>query len=309
MESTKNAIDLSIGKLSKTGMIHNEMQSLGDSPRIQPLDTKYATNGFKKPVARLGLQLMAIEAKKRGHTILDLDLKSCYASTILGLYPQQVTLLKKALEKGGLWNYIEEEFDSWGRKEDYVKSYVKAAVYASCFGAGPDGFKRVILERNRKDLGLVEEDFKKLESYGKSVQQAENLAKTITKSNVLKSFKQVASHFKKLYVETTLVGPTGYTLVINQENVRSQYSNYLQDFESAIKCEFTLRLIERFKGVELLVDLHDGVTVTVPTHMLEEINSFLETETNEIGKGLGLKHKQVMEIADDTKSLLKEWNY
>ena len=43
--------------------------------------------------------------------------------------------------------------------------------------------------------------------------------------------------------------------------------------------------------------------------MLEEINSFLETETNEIGKGLGLKHKQVMEIADDTKSLLKEWNY
>ena len=156
---------------------------------------------------------------------------------------------------------------------------------------------------------IVEEDFKKLESYGKSVQQAENLASIITKSNVLKSFKSVAKHFKNLYVETTLVGPTGYTLVINQENVRSQYSNYLQDFESAIKCEFTLRLVERFKGVELLVDLHDGVTVTVPTHMLEEINSFLETETNEIGKGLGLKHKQVMEIADDTKSLLKEWNY
>ena len=59
--------------------------------------------------------------------------------------------------------------------------------------------------------------------------------------------------------------------------------------------------------LSLLIDLHDGITVAVPTEMLDDVKSFLVTETKEIGLGLGLKHDQVMEIADDSTSLLNPW--
>lgn len=290
-------------------MLSYQMQSMGDSSRFMPLDTKYAVNNYKKPVARLGLKLMALAAAKRGFTIIDLDLKSCYASTILGLWPQEVTLLKKALEKGGLWDYIEQEFDSWGRKSDYVKPYVKAAVYASCFGGGFKGLKNVILERKRNELGLRATEFKEVTCYEVYVDQAENIARLVVNSNVIKSFKHVAKYLKTLYLNQTIVGPTGFSLVIEEENVRSQYSHYLQYFERAVKAEFCIRLVNQFEGAELLIDLHDGITMAVPTHMLEDVKSFLVTETREIGKGLGLKHDQVMEMAEDSTSLLSDWDY
>ena len=68
-------------------------------------------------------------------------------------------------------------------------------------------------------------------------------------------------------------------------------------------------MVENFPGSELLIDMHDGVTMAVPTSMLGKVKSFLITETKEIGKGLGLKHNQEMELAQDSNSLLSEWNY
>ena len=309
MASLRCSIDLSAGKLRKTGMLSYEMQSFGDSPRFQPLDTKYAVNNYKKSVNRLGLQLMALEAAKRGFTIVDLDLKSCYASTILGLFPQELTLLKKALEKGSLWDYIESEFDSWGRKSDYVKPYVKAAIYASCFGGGKDGLKKTILEKKRKELGLQEVHFKECSKYKEYVSQAENIGALVSQSNVFKSFKHVAKHFKTLYLNRTIVGPSGFVLEIDEVNVRSQYSNYLQDFERSVKCEFCIRLVKTFPGSELLIDLHDGITMAIPTDKLDKVKEFLLTETKEIGLLLGLQHPQVMEMADDSTSLLSDWDY
>ena len=145
----------------------------------------------------------------------------------MGLWPQEVTLLKGALEKGSLWDYIEQEFDSWGKKSEYVKPYVKAAVYASCFGGGVVGLKNVILERKRLELGLRLAEFKEVTLYGEYVLESEKIAKLVINSNVLKSFKLVAKHFKTLYLNKTIVGPTGFSLVINEDNVRTQYSNYL----------------------------------------------------------------------------------
>ena len=308
LDTLRSSIGLSIGKLEKTGMISCDMQSMGDSPRYMPLDTKYAVNNYKKPVARLGLQLMALEASKMGYTILDLDLKSCYASTILGLWPQEVTSLKAAVEKGSIWIYIEEEFDEWERKDAYVKTYVKAAVYAGCFGGGKVGLKNTVLETKRKELGLKPADFKESSLYKEFVEEAEIIGALAAQSSVYKCFRSVAIYFKKLYVNQTVVGPSGYVLVVDEENYRSQYSNYLQDFERAIKCEFCLRLVKAFPGTEVLLDLHDGITVAVPTERLEEIELFLISETKEIGYGLGLKHDQVMEIAESSVSLLKDFN-
>jgi len=57
----------------------------------------------------------------------------------------------------------------------------------------------------------------------------------------------------------------------------------------------------------LLIDLHDGITVAVPTEMLDDVKSFLVTETKKIGLGLGFKHDQVMEISNDTTSLMSPW--
>lgn len=79
--------------------------------------------------------------------------------------------------------------------------------------------------------------------------------------------------------------------------------------ERAVKAEFCIRLVNQFKGAELLIDLHDGITMAIPTQMLEDVKSFLITETREIGKGLGLKHDQVMEMAEDSNSLLSDWDY
>ena len=59
--------------------------------------------------------------------------------------------------------------------------------------------------------------------------------------------------------------------------------------------------------LKLLIDLHDGITVAVPTEMLDDVKSFLVTETKKRGLGLCLKHDQVMEISNDTTSLMSPW--
>ena len=41
----------------------------------------------------------------------------------------------------------------------------------------------------------------------------------------------------------------------------------------------------------------------------EDVKFFLVTETKQIGEGLGLKHDQVMEMAEDLTSLLSDWDY
>lgn len=125
-------------------------------------------------------------------------------------------------------------------------------MYVSCFGGGVVGLKNVILERRRQELGLRPSMFKQSSCYGKDVAQAESVAKLVVNSNVIKSFKHVAKHSKTLYLNKTIIGPTGYSLAIDEENVRSQYSNYLQDFERAVKAEFCLRLVDKFKGAEVV---------------------------------------------------------
>lgn len=145
--------------------------------------------------------------------------------------------------------------------------------------------------------------------YKEYVSQAENIGALVGQSNVFKSFKHVARHFKTLYLNQTIVGPSGFVLLIDSENVRTQYSNYLQDFERSVKCEFCIRLVKTFPGSELLIDLHDGITMVIPTDKLDKVKEFLLTETKEIGLLLGLQHPQVMEMADDSTSLLSDWAY
>jgi len=55
--------------------------------------------------------------------------------------------------------------------------------------------------------------------------------------------------------------------------------------------------------------MYDGITMVVPTSMVKEVTFFFVIETRDIIYGLGLKHNQIMKLAEDSTSLLSKWDY
>jgi hypothetical protein len=132
--------------MRKFRLISYKWQTLGNSPRFQPAHTAGCINTFKKSVRRHGFRLMALEADKLGYVILNLYLKSCYASTAIGLYPHIASLLRISMDTVGLWDYIKKEFEDQGKGHLYPRSSVKMCVSSSFFGGGRPAFKNAIVE-------------------------------------------------------------------------------------------------------------------------------------------------------------------
>ncbi len=63
------------------------------------------------------------------YSIVDFDLKSCYTSILLGLYPEPLNAVRQAIEGPGLWNYIKSEFKKKGRMQVFNKPAVKIYIY------------------------------------------------------------------------------------------------------------------------------------------------------------------------------------
>jgi hypothetical protein len=84
---------------------------MGNSPRIIPVNYGQTLNNTKK-VLRENLYERMVNLIP-DYTIIDFDLKSCYTSILLGLYPAEFAELKSlqlAIEQKGLWEFIKKEF-------------------------------------------------------------------------------------------------------------------------------------------------------------------------------------------------------
>jgi len=69
-----------------------------------------------------------------------------WLSVILGLFPDELQGVRKAMETFGLWNYIQKEFQREGRADQFNKPAVKVCVYSSFFGGGVKAMRTGILE-------------------------------------------------------------------------------------------------------------------------------------------------------------------
>ena len=80
---------------------------MGNSPRVIPTSYGKSLNGCKKMLRDYVYGQIARSLQKDGYVLVDLDLKSCYRSILIGLYPDllehlQRTHLKKASDYGSL---------------------------------------------------------------------------------------------------------------------------------------------------------------------------------------------------------------
>ena len=215
-ESVTNIMSRSLANMEKNGMISYKLQSLGDSPRFQPAYTAGSVNTFKRNVKVYGFKLMASEAENQGYVLMDLDLKSCYASVAVGLYPHITPLLRNSMDTVGLWEFIKNEFKREGKEQLYSKGSVKVCVYASFFGGGRPAFKNAILDLWRGQLGLQEKKFKESDSYPEMASKASAIGNEVMNSAVTKSFRQCAQYFYEVNKGMRIVGPCGFSMNVDE---------------------------------------------------------------------------------------------
>ena len=87
-----------INKIIKGGLLSFEYKQCGQSPRFLPKYNKDSYHTLKRIVRDESLQTISKNWKGVPYTLYDLDLKSCYASVAIGLYPSHIPIVKKALE-------------------------------------------------------------------------------------------------------------------------------------------------------------------------------------------------------------------
>lgn len=129
-ESVERVFSKSIEKIQKFGAIPYNYKMMGASPRVLPLSYKHSINSTKRLVRREAYTMMAPAFRKQGYAIVDFDLKSCYTSILLGLYPDKLMSIHDSIEGIGLWNSIKKQFEDAGVPERFHlhKPSVKVCV-------------------------------------------------------------------------------------------------------------------------------------------------------------------------------------
>jgi hypothetical protein len=152
-------------KIQAYGCIPFSYKQMGLSPRILPLTYGNSINSVKRLVRDQAYEWISQQAVKQGYLLVDLDLKSCYTSILLGLYPQPLVHLQNAIEGKGLWQHIKEEFEINGQGDAYNKPAVKICTYASFFLGGNRAMINGILDHRRLQLGLTQDEFRNTSFY------------------------------------------------------------------------------------------------------------------------------------------------
>ncbi len=245
--------------IKKNGIIPFKYKSMGVSPRILPVGYSNTVNSVRREVRHYAYEILANQARLTGIdiSILYLDLKSCYTSILLGLYPQHLSFIQGVLEGKGLWNYIKQEFKNIGKGSSYNKPAVKICTYASFFQGGYNAMIQGIIESHRNNLGLTVHQFKKCSFFEELHAQAMEIASIMMNSMIVNDFKSVSSRVLEEFLNEYMVGPSGHSYLVNRDGFKTIYPNYLQSFEFAILAQSTLMALEDFNtsGLEL-----EGIT-------------------------------------------------
>lgn len=109
-EHVANTFSKGIETIKTYGAIPYQYKRMGTSPRIIPVGYGKTINNTKRIIRNQVYSLLSKSSCCEGYSILDLDLKSCYTSILLGLYPSPLQSIQLAIENKGFWNYIQDEF-------------------------------------------------------------------------------------------------------------------------------------------------------------------------------------------------------
>nr|YP_009478058.1 hypothetical protein AnanMp22 [Anthoceros angustus]AVP12834.1 hypothetical protein AnanMp22 [Anthoceros angustus] len=234
---------LSRGIIAIFGVIPYKYKSMGISPRILPVSYGESINFSKRFLREKVYAHLGCSLRDKGLVIIDLDLVSCFTSILLGLFPEELSLVRKAVDHG-LWKYLEEEFHRNGKGGDlFKKGPVKICVYSSFFGGGTKAMTTGIMEGFREGLGIRPSEFKKYPDYLKMEKLANDVTYQMQQSSVISVFREVSKLMQDMHLDKLLVGPTGHKSRVSAEYFRSNYSNYLQSFEFALLAQGTINTL------------------------------------------------------------------
>lgn len=139
-------------------------------------------------------QVMQVKASELGYRIIDIDLTSCYVSTMLGLYQEQMPYIDEAVANTGLCKFLENEFIEKPAHKDYNKPAIKVCIYASVFEGGGNAMPEKLLHKVRESLGLQPKPFKNLREWQEFNLEAATVSDLMENSKIVADFTNIAKH-------------------------------------------------------------------------------------------------------------------
>ena len=295
MEVFKKSLD----KISKSGMIPTQYKPMGLSPRILPVNYGESFNSVKKSL-RYKVFAKCVQkwsfGKNEPITILDVDLKSCYTSILLGILPQKLYKIREAIEGPGLWKHMESEFEKSGKKTLFNKPAVKICLYSSFFGGGPQAMINSMMDFMRKEIGRTPAEFRKVDYYEALHALSRDVAEFVNGTDTIKDFRQASDFIYKTYEGKSLRGPTGHMYEVSENAFQTSYPNFLQSFEFFLLAQATLMTLQHMPDAHLIGHYHDGNVVLVKTSQVEEYEKEMNRNLEILRKQLRLYYPQTIEI-------------
>lgn len=236
------------------------------------------------------------KAALQGLGAVDVDMKSCHTYILMAKWPEQLPLLREAMDKGTLWEMYEAHYKSLGLP--FMKKAVKAMHYASVLGGGDKAFKDAI-HRTRSVSHRSN-----LDDPEQSISNVEEMIKAHKKSPIYKELKKLLSHITKEWEGKLLKLPTGEQFKVkgfrqhkNKEtgqlikkpgNMLTALSAYLQSYEVMLMSHLILHTKELYIP---LVWQHDGLTIIPRTeHYLTLMQEVLDQATQYwLGQGTSIE--------------------
>ena len=290
----KDIFKRSMDKIHTKGIAPLSYKPLGHSPRIIPINYGENFNSVKKFLRFKAYQF--IINRFPGCTILDVDLKSCYTSILLGLFPQKLYKIREAIEGPGLWKAMENQFSESGKKALFNKPAVKICTYSSFFGGGSAAMVTGTMEFFRKEIGVTKNEFRKAKYYEALHALARDVSEFVNGTDIIQDFRDVSSFLFKTYKGKSLRGPTGHTYQIrNEDEFRSAYPNFLQSFEFYLLAKSTLLTSEEMKFT-VIGHFHDGNVVMVKTDEVSKYEELMNANLEKLRNDLRLYYPQTIEI-------------
>jgi hypothetical protein len=214
----------------------------------------------------------------------------------LGLYPKYLEGVQQAIEHGGIWEFIRQEFIKNKKEHLYNKSAVKICTYSSFFQGGHKAMIEGILDNHRLSVGLRPAEFRKVSFYEDIHQKAREITAEMNNSAIINDFRSISSTIQQMYYNEVLMAPTGHYYPVNKETFKSSYPNYGQGFEFALIAQGIIYAVEKIPQITVLAHFHDGAIVCFPVDQETEAISALKDSVDKVGKDLGLWYPQVLEI-------------
>jgi len=298
IQGVKEQLIISFDKIKKNGLIPFKYKTLGISPRIIPTKYSETINSIKGVVRNFFYKKIA-ESKicsESSYVIVDFDLRSCFLSILIGLYPSYLNRLGIIIKGKGIWEYIRNNFVRNKKEHVYDKSGVKICLYSSFFQGGANAMIQGMMESFRKDLGLNQKEFKEFKDYEKLHKLAKDIAQEMLTSDIITEIRELSKHVESTSRDFKLIGPTGHEYKIGSDEFKRIFPNYLQSFEFAILARSTNELLRIYPRSMLIGHYHDGNVLLIKKEELNiVIDKYKELVTNS-GKYYGFKYPIMLDV-------------